>query len=144
MKHFGYSNKSKFLKNIIYPLISSGTLQQVYPDKPSHPNQKYVTTRNQTHLTLRIAITIFLCFCKLSFTLSHYNVNYILQNHAHNFPKILHFCKNVAKNVANAILQHFEYMYEKIIWLFIFIMCFYQSKCFIYCNLAINISFSNI
>ena len=46
MKHFGYSNKSKFLKNIIYPLISSGTLQQVYPDKPSHPNQKYITTRN--------------------------------------------------------------------------------------------------
>ena len=45
MEHLGYSNKTKFLNRIIYPMIQSGLLKQVYPETPNHPNQKYQTVK---------------------------------------------------------------------------------------------------
>ena len=48
MEHLGYKNKTKFLNNIIYPLIKSGMLKQEYPDTPKHPKQKYITVKKES------------------------------------------------------------------------------------------------
>jgi ATP-dependent DNA helicase RecG len=43
MKHLGLKHKSYFRKTILNPLIEKGILLPMIPDKPTSPNQKYIT-----------------------------------------------------------------------------------------------------
>ena len=38
----GYKSRDSFMKNILYPLIESGKVNLLLPDKPKSPNQKYI------------------------------------------------------------------------------------------------------
>lgn len=40
----GFKHRTNFKKNYIDPLVSDGLLALTVPDKPSSPNQRYVTT----------------------------------------------------------------------------------------------------
>jgi ATP-dependent DNA helicase RecG len=45
MKIAGRSNRTKFRKSIISPLLSAGLLEMTEPDSPKSPTQKYRTTK---------------------------------------------------------------------------------------------------
>jgi len=45
MKIAGRSNRTKFRKIIISPLLSAGLLEMTEPDSPKSPTQKYRITR---------------------------------------------------------------------------------------------------
>jgi len=38
----GYKSRDSFLKNILNPLIDSGKVNLLYPDKPNSSKQKYI------------------------------------------------------------------------------------------------------
>ena len=38
----GYKSRDSFVKNILNPLITSGKVDLLFPDKPNSPKQKYV------------------------------------------------------------------------------------------------------
>ena len=44
MNYLGYRHKYFFLLNHIQPIIEKGMLAMVFPDKPKHRKQKYITT----------------------------------------------------------------------------------------------------
>ncbi len=44
IKTFGRSNRSKFQKKVLKPLIKAGLLEMTIPDKPQSRNQKYRLT----------------------------------------------------------------------------------------------------
>ena len=45
MKIAGRSNRTKFRKSIINPLLSAGLLEMTEPDSPKSPTQKYRITK---------------------------------------------------------------------------------------------------
>jgi ATP-dependent DNA helicase RecG len=45
MKIAGRSNRTKFRKSMINPLLSAGLLEMTEPDSPKSPTQKYCTTQ---------------------------------------------------------------------------------------------------
>ncbi len=44
MTYFGVSNRTKFRKRYIDPLLEKGYLERIFPDSPTAPNQKYSST----------------------------------------------------------------------------------------------------
>ena len=46
MKETGRSNRTKFKKSIIDPLLRAGLLEMTDPDSPNSPKQKYRLTDN--------------------------------------------------------------------------------------------------
>lgn len=42
MHYLGLTNTKHFRKTYLLPLLSSGKIQMLYPDKPKSPNQKYI------------------------------------------------------------------------------------------------------
>ena len=40
----GFKHRTNFKKNYINPLVNNGLLALTVPDKPSSPNQRYITT----------------------------------------------------------------------------------------------------
>ncbi len=45
MQLLGWSDRTKFRKRFINPLIEKGILEMTIPDKPQSSNQRYVTTQ---------------------------------------------------------------------------------------------------
>lgn len=45
MQHFGLSHRESFRDTLLLPLIAFGKLALTIPDKPSSPNQRYVTVQ---------------------------------------------------------------------------------------------------
>jgi len=41
----GFKHRTNFKKNYINPLVNDGLLALTVPDKPSSPNQRYITTK---------------------------------------------------------------------------------------------------
>ena len=44
MTHLEYMNRYKFRLNHINPMIEKGLVSMLFPDKPNHQDQKYITT----------------------------------------------------------------------------------------------------
>ena len=44
MDAIGLKNRKHFLSAYLYPALEGGFIEQIYPDKPRHPNQKYRLT----------------------------------------------------------------------------------------------------
>ena len=44
MNHLEYKNRYKFRLNYIKPMLEEGLLSMIFPDNPTHQEQKYITT----------------------------------------------------------------------------------------------------
>ena len=44
LSYMSYSDRTKFRKKYIYPLLDAGVIQMTIPDKPNSRNQKYQLT----------------------------------------------------------------------------------------------------
>jgi len=47
-EHCGYKDVRHFSSNFLKPLLESGRIQMILPDKPSSRNQKYVVAEHHT------------------------------------------------------------------------------------------------
>ena len=50
MKELKQTNRSRFRKNYIKPLLDAELLVMMIPDKPKSPGQKYLITEKGKHL----------------------------------------------------------------------------------------------
>ena len=50
LNHSGYKDRKRFRLNHIQPLIEGGLLSMIFPEKPKHRKQKYVTTEKGMNL----------------------------------------------------------------------------------------------
>lgn len=47
MRLVRFKNRVYFMTHVIKPLIEKELIERIYPDKPNHPNQKYVTSKGR-------------------------------------------------------------------------------------------------
>ena len=51
LSYMNYSDRTKFRKKYIYPLLDAGIIQMTIPNKPNSRNQKYQLTAKGLELT---------------------------------------------------------------------------------------------
>ena len=44
MESMGFSHRTSFRENYFKPALEDGAVEQLYPDQPNHPRQKYRLT----------------------------------------------------------------------------------------------------
>ena len=49
MQHLGLSHRPHFRDSLLRPLMASGKLSPTIPDKPSSPNQRYITVKPEVN-----------------------------------------------------------------------------------------------
>lgn len=47
MSEMNIVSRMYFMNKILKPLITKGLIAKTYPDKPNHPNQKYITVQKE-------------------------------------------------------------------------------------------------
>ena len=50
MEIVGVKHRANFKANYVQPLVDSGLLQLQFPDRPTHPSQRYVLTESGAKL----------------------------------------------------------------------------------------------